>query len=61
MIALVGDIGEGYEGVHAEGVTAVVSINAVAVPYEQARLRAPRDLATTLDNVLRLLGAAPLR
>ncbi len=61
VIALVGDIGEGYEGVHAEGVTAVVSINAVAVPYEQARLRAPRDLATTLDNVLRLLGAAPLR
>ena len=39
VIALVGDIGEGYEGVHAEGVTAVVSINAVAVPYEQARLR----------------------
>ena len=37
------------------GNEAVFSINRVAVPYEQARLRAKRDLRETVTDVMRLL------
>lgn len=54
VIAIVGDIGEGAETIYELGVTAVFSINRVAVPYEQARLRSRRDLRATAEDVLRL-------
>jgi glycerate kinase len=55
VIAVVGDVGENIGQVYDMGVTAVFSINNVAVPFEKARLRCREDLATTTDNILRLL------
>jgi glycerate kinase len=55
VIAVVGDVGDGIEAVYDMGVKAVFSINRVAVPYEQARLRAKRDLKETVTDIMRLL------
>ena len=53
VIAVVGDIGDGIEAVYGEGVSAVFSINRVAVDYHAARPRAKSDLALTMDTILR--------
>ena len=55
VVAVVGDIGDGVEPAYDMGVTAMFSINNVAVPFEKARLRSKRDLAATADNLFRLL------
>jgi len=57
VVAFVGDIGDNVEGAYEEGVTAIMSINRVAVPYKEARIRAESDLALTVDNFLRLTEA----
>jgi glycerate kinase len=59
VIAVVGDIGDNIEGVYDEGVTAVFSINRVAVPFEKAKLRAPDDLRLTMDNLMRFILTRP--
>lgn len=56
LIAVVGDIGDNIEGLYDEGVSAVFSINRVAVPFEQAKLRCKSDLKLTLDNLFRFLS-----
>lgn len=53
VIAFVGDIGDNVEPSYGEGVSAIFSINRVAVPYKEAKIRAKSDLALTLDNLLR--------
>jgi glycerate kinase len=53
LVAVVGDIGDGIDEAYDIGVSAVFSINRVAVDYKQARLRAKSDLALTMDNILR--------
>ena len=53
LIAVVGDVGDDIEGVYAEGVSAVFSINNVAVPYGEAAKRSRRDLEFTMDNLMR--------
>ena len=53
VVAFVGDIADGAEGAYEEGVSAVFSINRVALPYKEQRPRAKKDLALTLDNLLR--------
>ncbi|SDM56209.1 glycerate kinase [Acetanaerobacterium elongatum] len=58
VIAVVGDIGEGVENVYSEGVTAVFSINNMAIPFREAKLRSKYDLALTMDNLMRLLSAS---
>ncbi|WP_283607983.1 glycerate kinase family protein [Faecalispora anaeroviscerum] len=55
VIAVVGDIGDQIEPVYEQGVSAVVSINRVAVPFSQAKLRSESDLELTMDSILRLL------
>lgn len=55
VIAVVGDIGDDIDEVYGQGITAVMSINRVAVPFEEARLRCERDLALTMDTIMRLL------
>jgi glycerate kinase len=55
VIAVVGDIGDGYEEIYNRGVSAVVSTNRVAVPFEIARKRAKSDLKDTLDDLIRIL------
>ncbi len=52
-IAFVGDIADGAEDAYGEGVSAIFSINRVALPYKEQRPRAKKDLALTLDNLLR--------
>ncbi len=53
VIAVVGDIGDGIEAAYQQGVSAIFSINRVAVPYEQAKARAKSDLALTMQNLMR--------
>jgi glycerate kinase len=56
VVAVVGDIGENIEKAYDEGVTAIFSINNVAVPFEKARLRCKEDMAMTMENIVRLLS-----
>jgi len=60
LIAIVGDIGTKDDdgdmtAVYAEGVTAVVSINRIAVPFKEAKPRAKNDLYHTVDDLMRVL------
>ena len=56
VIAVVGDIGDDIACIYDEGVSGVFSINRVAAPYEEAKARAERDLALTMDNLMRFIG-----
>lgn len=56
LIAIVGDIGDNIEGVYDEGVSAIFSINRVAVPFKEAKLRCENDLALTMDNLMRFIN-----
>ncbi len=56
VIAIVGDIGDNIENAYAEGVSAIFSINRVAVPFEKARLRCRDDLHKTMDNLMRFIS-----
>ena len=53
LIAVVGDIGDNIDAAYEAGVSAIFSTNRVAVPYQQARVRAKNDLALTMDNLIR--------
>lgn len=55
LIAVVGDIGDGVEPVYDIGVSAIFSINRVAVEYKDAKLRAKSDLSLTMENLLRFI------
>ncbi len=55
LIAVVGDIGDHIEGAYAEGVSAIFSINRVAVPFEEAVKHCKSDLALTVDNIMRFV------
>lgn len=56
LIAVVGDIGDNIDAAYEAGVSAIFSINRVAVPYQQARVRAKNDLALTMDNLMRFFA-----
>ena len=56
LIAIVGDIGDQIENVYGEGVSAVFSINRVAVPFSEAKQRCREDLALTMDNLMRFFS-----
>ena len=53
VVAVVGDIADGFEPVYDEGVSAVFSINNLAVDFTLARQRARQDLALTMDSLVR--------
>ncbi len=53
LILVVGDIGDNIEPVYQLGVKAVFSINRVAVDFSAAKKRSQRDLADTMDNLMR--------
>ena len=55
VIAIVGDIGDDIACIYDEGVSGIFSINRVAVPYEEAKARAEKDLALTMDNLMRFI------
>lgn len=60
VIAVVGDIGDNMEPAYEMGVSAIFSINRVAVDFSKAKLRSKSDLSLTVDTILRTLklGAA---
>jgi glycerate kinase len=43
------------ENAYKEGVSAIFSINRVAVPFQEARLRCRDDLFLTMDNLMRFM------
>lgn len=53
VVAIVGDIADNIESVYREGLSAVFSINRVALPYSEQKKRAKSDLALTMDNLMR--------
>ena len=61
LIAVVGDIGDHIEGAYEEGVSAVFSINRVAVPYKEARVRAKDDLRLTMENLMGFMDTVKRR
>lgn len=57
LVAIVGDIGDHVENAYDLGVSAILSINRVAVDFWEAKKRSKDDLALTVDNLMRLLKA----
>jgi len=55
VIAIVGDIGDDIEEAYELGLSGVFSINRVAVPRENAKLRSKSDLYLTLENIFRFI------
>ena len=55
VIAVVGDIGDNMEPAYDMGVSAIFSINRVAVEFPKAKLRSKSDLSLTVDTVMRTL------
>ena len=58
VVAFVGDVGEGMEPAFEKGLTSVISINRVAVPFEIAKTRSKQDMRDTADSVFGLIKAA---
>ena len=56
VVALVGEIGQGFEPLYDQGLTAVFSINRAAQPFAQSRHHAADNLALAMDNLARLLS-----
>jgi glycerate kinase len=58
VCAIVGDaLDDGLAPAFELGVTSVITINRLAIPFEQAKPRAKTDLAHTMKNILRLMAA----
>lgn len=57
-IAVVGDIADGAEAAYDLGVTAIFSINRVAMERRLMKLRAKEDMEATVENIVRAMKAA---
>ncbi len=53
VVAVVGDIAPEIEEAYDVGISAVFSINRVAVPVAEARLRCHEDMRLTMENIMR--------
>lgn len=56
VIAVVGQIGLGFEPIYDQGLTAVFSINRAAEPFSQSRYHAVENLSLTMENIARVLS-----
>ena len=56
VIAVVGDIGDDIEKAYEMGVSSIISINRVAVPFEKAKIRSKSDMHLTIENLMRTLN-----
>lgn len=56
VAAVVGDIGDGAEAAFDLGVSGIFSINRVAVPFSQAKLRSKEDMRATAANLFRFMA-----
>lgn len=57
LVAVVGDVGDDIAPVYEQGVTAIFSINRLAVPFSIAKLRSQQDLHSAFDDILRFAVA----
>ena len=57
VVAVVGQIGQGFEEMYQQGLTAVFSVNRAAQPFAESRFHAGENLALTMENIARLLAA----
>lgn len=58
VFAIVGDVADDAYGAYDSGVSAIFSINRLAVPRAQAKARSRTDYSNTLDDLLRCVRAA---
>jgi len=58
VIAIVGDVADDAYSAYDIGVSAIFSINRLAIPRNEAKRRSSKDYARTLDDVLRCWRAA---
>lgn len=58
VVAVVGQIDQGFEEMYQQGLTAVFSINRAAQPFAESRFHAGENLALTMENIARLLAAS---
>lgn len=58
VVAVVGQIGQGFEEMYQQGLTAVFSINRAAQPFAESRFHAGENLALTMENIARLLATS---
>ena len=58
VIAVVGDVQDDAYGAYDMGVSAIFSINRLAIPFKDAKPRARQDYAHTIEDVLRLIKAS---
>jgi glycerate kinase len=56
LVAIVGDIGDNIEKIYDEGVSAIFSINRIAVPLCEAKSRNRNDLKLTMDNLIKFIN-----
>lgn len=54
-IAVVGDIGDNMDEAYDIGLTAIFSINRMAIPFSQARTRSREDLRAAMENLSRFM------
>ena len=59
-IAVVGDIADGIESAYDLGVSAIFSINRVAMERKLMKLRAKSDMEATVENIIRAVKAVKL-
>ncbi len=57
IIAIVGDVSDGSEKLYDMGLTAIFSINRLAVDFGKAKVRAKQDLSAVAEDIFRLLKA----
>lgn len=58
VCAIVGDAqDEGLDEAYKRGLTSVITINRMAIPFSQAKPRAKYDLRQTVKNVIRLIAS----
>ena len=55
LAAIVGDIGDNMESAYEAGVNGIFSINRVAIPFSESKVRCKSDLALTMDNLMRFI------
>ena len=58
VVAMVGDVRDDAYGAYDLGVTSIMSINRLAIPFTEARPRSRHDFTKTFEDVLRLIKAA---
>ena len=60
-IAIVGDVSDGFENLYDMGLTAVFSINRLALDFSKVKSRAKKDLASVAEDIFRLIKVIEMK